>query len=101
MPFKVGSDYYFEAVQFVKDATRDLQENRLALCPTCAAKYRHALGTSLDDLRDDLLTQVVDASSQCGGGGKPGRRGPRDPIRREARHRPSGSARRDGGAACG
>ena len=60
MPFKVGDDYYFEAVQFVKDAIKDLQENRLALCPTCAAKYRHALGTSLDDLRDDLLTQDVD-----------------------------------------
>ncbi len=60
MPFKVGNDYYFEAVQFVKDAKKDLQENRLALCPTCAAKYRHALGTTLDDLRDDLLTQMVD-----------------------------------------
>ncbi|MDF9751560.1 hypothetical protein [Arthrobacter sp. ES3-54] len=59
MPFKIAGDYYFEAVQFVKDATRDLRENRLALCPTCAAKYRHARGTSLEDLRDDLLTQGV------------------------------------------
>lgn len=56
MPFKVGSEYYFEAVQFVKDSERDLQENRLALCPTCAARYRHARSTPLSDLWDDLLT---------------------------------------------
>ena len=59
MPFRVAGDYYFEAVQFVKDSKRDLRENRLALCPTCAAKYRHARGTSLTDLREDLLTQNV------------------------------------------
>lgn len=60
MPFKIEEEYYFEAVQFVKDAKRDLRENRLALCPTCAAKYRHARGTSLHDLRDDLLTQKIE-----------------------------------------
>jgi hypothetical protein len=60
MPFKVSGDYYFEAVQFINDATHDLRENRLALCPTCAAKYRHAGGTSPEDLRDDLLTQEVE-----------------------------------------
>jgi hypothetical protein len=60
MPFKVSGDYYFEAVQFVTNATHDLRENRLALCPTCAAKYRHAGGTSPEDLRDDLLTQGVE-----------------------------------------
>lgn len=60
MPFKVSGDYYFEAVQFLSDATQDLRENRLALCPTCAAKYRHAGGTSPEDLRDDLLTQDVE-----------------------------------------
>lgn len=60
MPFKIASDYYFEAVQFMKDATRDLQQNRLALCPTCAAKYRHARETELDELRDDLLTTAID-----------------------------------------
>lgn len=59
MPFKIAGNYYFEAVQFVKNARHDLSENRLALCPTCAAKYRHARGTSLEDLRDDLLTQGV------------------------------------------
>ncbi len=59
MPFKIAGNYYFEAVQFVRNARHDLAENRLALCPTCAAKYRHARGTSLEDLRDDLLAQGV------------------------------------------
>jgi hypothetical protein len=59
MPFVIQGEYYFEAVQFVRDARRDLQENRLALCPTCAAKYRHAMSTTSGDLRDDLLTQDV------------------------------------------
>ncbi|MGV9764914.1 sacsin N-terminal ATP-binding-like domain-containing protein [Micromonospora tulbaghiae] len=60
MPFQIRTgDYYFEAVQFVRDAGRDLQENRLALCPTCAAKYQHARGTKLEDLRIDLLTQEI------------------------------------------
>ncbi|MCP3785330.1 hypothetical protein NLX85_18375 [Micromonospora sp. A3M-1-15] len=59
MPFKLSGEYYFEAVQFVTDTERDLRENRLAMCPTCAAKYRHARGTSVEDLRDDLLTQDV------------------------------------------
>ncbi|MFF2031102.1 sacsin N-terminal ATP-binding-like domain-containing protein [Arthrobacter sp. NPDC058192] len=59
MPFKIRGGYYFEAVQFVNDAKRDLPENRLALCPTCAAKYRHARDTPPEELRDDLLTQGV------------------------------------------
>lgn len=59
MPFKIRSEYYFEAVQFVKGAAYDFRENRIALCPTCAAKYRHALETPLEFLRDDLLTQSI------------------------------------------
>lgn len=59
MPFKIRGEYYFEAVQFVKGAAFDFRENRIAACPTCAAKYRHALETSLEDLRDDLLTQSI------------------------------------------
>ncbi|MFJ4105904.1 sacsin N-terminal ATP-binding-like domain-containing protein [Oerskovia enterophila] len=59
MPFRINDEDYFEAVQFVREARRDLRENRLALCPTCAAKYRHAISTTPGDLRDDLLTQEV------------------------------------------
>lgn len=59
MPFKLNGNFYFEAVQFVSDSRHELHENRLALCPTCAAKYRHARDTTLEDLRDDLLTQEI------------------------------------------
>ncbi|GAA1376639.1 sacsin N-terminal ATP-binding-like domain-containing protein [Catellatospora chokoriensis] len=60
MPFKIPSgEDYFEAVQFIKGAARELQANRLALCPTCAAKYHHALGTSRDQLRNNLLNQNI------------------------------------------
>lgn len=44
MPFKVKDDYYFEAVVCLKLEQR-YYENRLALCPTCAAMYKHALET--------------------------------------------------------
>ena len=59
MPFRISGQHYFEAVQFLRNAEKDLRENRLALCPTCAAKYSHALDTPPADLRDDLLTQDV------------------------------------------
>lgn len=59
MPFKIHGQFYFEAVQFVTDSRRELHENRLALCPICAAKYRHARETSSADLRDDLVTQTI------------------------------------------
>jgi hypothetical protein len=62
MPFKVGDQYYFEAVQFDSGAHRDLQENRLALCPNCAAKYLYARPTPIDALREDLLTQTIGMS---------------------------------------
>jgi hypothetical protein len=52
MPFKLGSgDYYFEAVQVLRDLGQHFYENRLALCPTCAAKYQFARSTSDDDVR--------------------------------------------------
>ena len=93
MPFKINDGYYFEAVQFVRDTERDLRENRLALCPTCAAKYRHALGTSDNDLCEDLLTQSVRTQGSIAVSvilaGQPGS----DPLRREARNRPSSGSR--------
>ncbi|SDD22698.1 hypothetical protein SAMN05216410_2991 [Sanguibacter gelidistatuariae] len=63
MPFQIAGEYFFEAVQFVKDARRDLKENRLALCPTCAAKYLHARATPPSTLREDLLTQEIGTRS--------------------------------------
>jgi hypothetical protein len=55
MPFKLDNGkYYFEAVECVKDADREHRQNHLALCPTCAAKYRHANGSS-SKLREAIL----------------------------------------------
>lgn len=45
MPFKVQGEHYFESVQCVRDVDKHYFENRLALCPTCAAMYRHARET--------------------------------------------------------
>jgi len=61
MPFKLASgDYYFEAVQCVKGLQQHFYENRLALCPTCAAMYLHARADSDDDLRRSIVTCEVD-----------------------------------------
>ena len=51
MPFKVGEHHYFEAVQCVRGLDRHYYENRVALCPTCAAKYQHARETDNDEIR--------------------------------------------------
>lgn len=45
MPFKIRNDHYFEAVQCVRRLDHHYFENRLALCPTCAAMYQHARET--------------------------------------------------------
>ncbi|MCF7987680.1 MAG: hypothetical protein K9L60_08950 [Methylovulum sp.] len=51
MPFKVRDAYYFEAVQCIKKVKNHYIENRLALCPTCAAMYQHARATDDTELR--------------------------------------------------
>ena len=47
MPFNLpdGSPY-FEAPELLPDASAELAENHLALCPTCSAKWRHARAES-------------------------------------------------------
>ena len=60
MPFKLDDGkYYFEAVECVTDEDRELRENHLALCPICAAKYKHANGSS--------PAQIREAVAQAGG----------------------------------
>jgi len=55
MPFKLGTgEYYFEAVQVVKGLAKHYFENRLALCPTCAAMYQYARSCSDDELRQQI-----------------------------------------------
>jgi hypothetical protein len=56
MPFKIKGKDYFEALQFVRKRRQDHYQNRLALCPVCAAKYQHARDTGDDNLIADLLT---------------------------------------------
>jgi hypothetical protein len=51
MPFKVNDAYYFEAVQCIKELKKHLNENRLALCPTCAAMYQYARETDDAEMR--------------------------------------------------
>lgn len=63
MPFKVNGDYYFEAVQCVRGHNHHYFENRLALCPTCAAMYQHAKET--DDAEIHRLIVGHEADDQA------------------------------------
>lgn len=60
MPFKIGGDYYFEAIQCIEDKDRRHFQNRLALCPTCSAMYRHARETKDDELIDRIIEDEID-----------------------------------------
>lgn len=55
MPFRVRDDHYFEAVQCVRDLDHHYFENRLALCPTCAAMYQHARETDDAEIRRSII----------------------------------------------
>lgn len=55
MPFNLpdGSPY-FEAVECLDSLEKEQAENHLALCPTCAAKWRHANPVSDANLRTEI-----------------------------------------------
>ena len=55
MPFKIGNDYYFEAVRFCKATGKEVIQNKLALCPVCAAKWLHTDKPEPEELRQKLL----------------------------------------------
>ena len=56
MPFKLPTgEYYFEAVQVLKGLAKDFYENRLALCPACAAMYQFARKESSEEIRAAIL----------------------------------------------
>lgn len=65
MPFKLRSgEYYFEAVQVLKGLKQHFYENRLALCPTCAAMYQFARSSTDEDVRAAIVavdSENVDA----------------------------------------
>ena len=56
MPFNLSDGKpYFEAVACVADEARELVENFLALCPTCAAKWQVANGQTPAVIRARLF----------------------------------------------
>ncbi len=61
MPFKLKSgDDYFVAVQCVKNQEKLYFQNRIALCPVCAAMYKHARET--DDT--EICRLIVEHNAQ-------------------------------------
>lgn len=63
MPFKLRSgEHYFEAVQCIEDKEMRYFQNRLALCPNCAAMYQYARET--DDAEIRRLIIELDAEDQ-------------------------------------
>lgn len=50
MPFKINGMHFFEAVKLVGTLKQHLYRCRLALCPTCAAMYKHARETPDEEL---------------------------------------------------
>jgi len=54
-PFKVGDLHYFEAIQCIRGLDRHFFENRLVLCPLCAAMYQYVRDTEDDELRQLIM----------------------------------------------
>jgi hypothetical protein len=64
MPFKLGTgEYYFEAVEIFKGLAKHFFQNRLALCPTCAAMYLYARSCSDDELRQQISAVVSESAA--------------------------------------
>lgn len=61
MPFKLRSgEHYFEAVQCISDKETRHFQNRLALCPTCAAMYQYARETDDAEIRRSIIEFEAD-----------------------------------------
>lgn len=56
MPFSINGADYFEAIEFVREVTREIPSNALALCPNCAAEYTYACTTSEQERIEQLLS---------------------------------------------
>lgn len=66
MPFKVNGEYYFEAVQCLRQLDKHHSQNRLALCPVCSAMYRHALETAYEEIMKMIVEhEASDDSSSA------------------------------------
>ena len=62
MPFKVKDEYYFEAVQCMRDLDSHCKENHFALCPNCAAMYRYARESGDEEIRRFII-ELNDSST--------------------------------------
>ena len=61
MPFKLPFDvHYFEAVQCISDKKMRYFQNRLALCPNCAAMYQYARETEDAEIRRCIIENEAD-----------------------------------------
>ncbi len=62
MPFKLprSGEHYFEAVQCIADREARHFQNRIALCPTCAAMYQYARETDDAELRRRIVEHTAD-----------------------------------------
>lgn len=63
LPFKVRGEWYFEAIQFVGNRNRTHRQNALAMCPLCAAKYRHKRETADEAMLQVLSKMVIEAGA--------------------------------------
>lgn len=56
MPFKLADgSYYFEAVECVENFPKECKENYIALCPVCAAKFKHVNKSKPKDIRSLII----------------------------------------------
>lgn len=61
MPFKLRSgEHFFEAVQCLSDKEVRHYQNRLALCPTCAAMYQYARDTDDAEIHRQIVEHTAD-----------------------------------------
>lgn len=59
MPFnRPDGSPYFESVECLDSLEKEQAENHLAMCPTCAAKWRHANPVTDAELRAKLADAV-------------------------------------------
>jgi hypothetical protein len=63
MPFLLKSgEYFFEAITCIKSLTKLHHQNRLALCPVCAAMYQHAKETDDKDIQKAIVLTPEDVT---------------------------------------
>lgn len=56
MPFAIKNEDYFEAIEFVRSFKKEIPANGIALCPNCAAEYKYACATSVQERVNQLMT---------------------------------------------